>query len=397
MLARRRRLSNTDNTWPGFVDALSTLLLVIIFLLVVFFLSQFVLSQAVSKKDEALDSLQVELDELRMLLNIERVSSVKKDEKISSLLLSLDQSESEKAALNVEIMSLTARAEDAERQILDLRQQVEDANSQIRSQAEDLAATIGVLSEKDAYISRLEQSLAEQSAEREVDRSQIIVLGKDLEKQTRLTDAAQAQVEILNQQLTVLRAQLASLQDALDASDAKNKEQQVQIVDLGRRLNTALASKVQELKRYRSEFFGRLKETLGDRPDVQIVGDRFVFQSEVLFSSGSATLGMDGQSQLDMLATTLLEIADKIPADLPWILRIDGHTDSIPINNNQFRNNWALSGERALSVVEYLIRRGIPPQRLAAAGFGEYHPIDMGTDEIALRRNRRIEIKLTER
>lgn len=390
MLARRTRISASDNTWPGFVDALSTLLMVIIFLLVVFFLSQFILSQTVSQRDEALDLLRGELDELRVLLNLERTTSEQQRDRIQTLTATLNQFQTEKDALNLEIVSLTTRAETAEQSLLDLRTQFEDTTTALEEESARLSQTLEVLVDKDAQLVEQEDIISEQ-------RQRILVLGTDLDKQVELTDEAQAQLEILNQQLSALRAQLASLQQALEASEAENAEQQAQIADLGSRLNVALASKVQQLQRYQSQFFGRLRQALGDRPDIRVVGDRFVFQSEVLFGSGSAELGPEGQAQLATLANTLLEIADEIPDDLPWILRIDGHTDSIPIANAEFRNNWELSTGRALSVVENLVQQGIPADRLAAAGFGEFHPIEPGTDEIALRRNRRIEIKLTER
>ncbi|MGQ3028264.1 MAG: peptidoglycan -binding protein, partial [Ferrovibrionaceae bacterium] len=194
-----------------------------------------------------------------------------------------------------------------------------------------------------------------------------------------------------------LREQMASLQKALDASEAKDKEQEAQISDLGRRLNVALARKVEELSKYRSEFFGRLREVLGNRRDVQIVGDRFVFQSEVLFPSGSAELNDAGREQMAKLAKTLMEISAEMPQDLPWILRVDGHTDRIPIKTAQFPSNWELSTARAATVAKFLIGQGVPPNRIAAAGFGEFQPLDDRDDEIALRRNRRIELKLTER
>ncbi len=183
----------------------------------------------------------------------------------------------------------------------------------------------------------------------------------------------------------------------LDASEALSKKQKVQIANLGKRLNAALATKVQELSRYRSEFFGRLREVLGRQPGVRIVGDRFVFQSEVLFASGSAELGKQGTEQLGRLADTLLEISTKIPKDIDWILRIDGHTDKLPIKTAQFPSNWELSSARAISVVKFLKSREIPANRLVAAGFGEHQPLDDRDDEIGYRRNRRIELKLTQR
>jgi chemotaxis protein MotB len=218
-----------------------------------------------------------------------------------------------------------------------------------------------------------------------------------LAEQRELSEEAQLQVTLLNRQLAALRTQLAQLSEALELSEQKNVEQEVQIADLGKRLNVALASKVQELARYRSEFFGRLREILGNRQDIRIVGDRFVFQSELLFASGSATVADEGRPQLARLASTLKGIAADIPGDLEWVLRVDGHTDRAPINTYAFPSNWELSTARAVSVVKFLIEQGIPAERLAATGFGEFQPLDTGGDEIAYRRNRRIEFKLTER
>jgi chemotaxis protein MotB len=206
-----------------------------------------------------------------------------------------------------------------------------------------------------------------------------------------------AQVELLNQQIAALRRQLAALESALEASENKDKESQARLSDLGQRLNLALAQRVQELSRFRSEFFGRLRAILGDRPDIRVVGDRFVFQSEVFFDPGSAVIQPGGRNELDKLAGALQELEKQIPKDVAWVLRVDGHTDIRPIASAQFPSNWELSAARAISVVQYLIGKGISPQRLVAAGFGEFQPLDTATTDDAFRRNRRIELKLTER
>ena len=217
-----------------------------------------------------------------------------------------------------------------------------------------------------------------------------------MDKDTAL-QAAQDQAALLNRQIAALREQLAALSAALDVSEQKAKDQDVQIADLGKRLNVALANRVQELAQYRSEFFGRLREILGDRPDIRIVGDRFVFQSEVLFAPGSADLGPEARRELDLLAGALRQISAKIPPEIAWVLRVDGHTDRRPISTSQFPSNWELSTARATEVVKYLIEQKIPPDRLAAAGFGEYQPIEAANTDDAYRKNRRIEFKLTER
>ena len=194
-----------------------------------------------------------------------------------------------------------------------------------------------------------------------------------------------------------MRKQLAAIQQALEASEASGRESQAKIADLGQRLNVALAQKVQELARYRSDFFGRLRQILGTRPDIRVVGDRFVFESSVLFESAKADISPAGRTSLDSLAAAVLDLEREIPPDIPWILRVDGHTDSHAITGGQFKTNWELSAARAIAVVQYLISKGIEPTRLAAAGFGEFQPIDPGTDDVAMAHNRRIELKLTER
>ena len=218
-----------------------------------------------------------------------------------------------------------------------------------------------------------------------------------LTEERKISEAAKAQVALLNRQMAELRKQVARLNTALQASKAASTAQKAEIVNLGKRLNAALASKVQELARYRSEFFGRLRQVLGNRRDIRVVGDRFVFQSEVLFGSGSAEIGEKGKRQLTQLAQTLKSISAKIPKDLDWVLRVDGHTDRVPIKTAAFPSNWELSMARAISVVKFLISQGIPARNLAAAGFGEFRPLDARTDEIAYRRNRRIELKLDQR
>ena len=340
-LARARRDVGL-NYWPGFVDALSTLILGIIFLLSVFVVVQFYLTQEVSGKDTALNRLNTQIAQLSELLSLEKTGK------------------------------------------LDLEAQL----AQLRS---SLAASEG---ERDRY-KGLYEGLGSGAASAQ---GKIIEMSSQLDAEKRLSARALAQVEVLNQQIAALRRQLTALEDALDATEKRDKESQARIADLGQRLNVALAQRVQELSRYRSDFFGRLRAILGNRPDIRIVGDRFVFQSEVFFDSGKATLDKpEGRAELDALAGALLDLEKKIPGEIAWVLRVDGHTDVRPIYNPQFKSNWELSAGRAISVVQYLIAKGVSPQRLVAAGFGEYQPIDPEKTEEAFTRNRRIELKLTER
>jgi chemotaxis protein MotB len=278
----------------------------------------------------------------------------------------------------------------------ELRQQLEAANAQfadlqqklIASQAESTGLQ-QQLSQSQSQSTSLQQQLTASLA-------QIASLKEQLGTSAQQATESGLQVELLNRQLLALRDQLGKLTVALDASEAKAKADEVQVFDLGKRLNEALASKVEELARYRSEFFGKLREVLGNRPDVQIVGDRFIFQSEVLFATGSADIGEDGKRQLAAFADTLKAIGQKIPSDIDWLLRVDGHTDKQPYSG-PYGGNWELSAARAIAVVKFLIDQGIPPNRLVAAGFGEFRPLVDGDTQEDYRRNRRIELKLDQR
>src|SRR5512133_384247 len=337
-LARARR-DGGMNYWPGFVDALSTLILGIIFLLTVFVLVQFYLTQEVAGKDTALNRLNAQIAQLTELLSLEKTGKLSLEEQLSALRSSLTAAESERDRIKGLYDGVGSGAADAQGRVKELSGQL------------------------------------------------------DAEK--RITARALAQVEVLNQQIAALRRQLSALEEALDASEKKDKESQTRIADLGQRLNVALAQRVQELSRYRSDFFGRLRAILGNRPDIRIVGDRFVFQSEVFFDTAKASLdNPEGRAELDGLATALLELEKKIPGEIPWVLRVDGHTDVRGINSPQFKNNWELSVARALPAVPYRIGKGVSPQRLGAAGFGEFQPIDPDKTEEAYSRNRRIELKL---
>ena len=364
------------NIWPGFVDALTTLLLALVFLLTIFVLAQFYLGEALLGRDNALRQMQSDLGSMAELLSLERKAN-------QDLRLNIAQMSQELEA------SVTVRDELAERtralgiKLGDSERDMKDANAKIAGLANDIAALTALRDELEKKTAGL--------------ASRLETTDKNLIEERKVSESARAQVALLNRQMAALREQLASLNAALEASEKLSAEQKAQITTLGSRLNAALASKVQELSRYRSEFFGRLREVLGDHPDIRIVGDRFVFQSEVLFETGSADIGAAGAEQLSRLAGLLTELAKKIPPDIDWVLRIDGHTDRVPIATARFPSNWELSSARALSVLRLLMARGIPPNRLAAAGFGEFHPLDERRDEIAYRRNRRIEIKLTER
>lgn len=374
-----RRARHGVDIWPGFVDALANLLLVFIFILMVFVLAQFFLSQTLSGRDAALALLQGQVSELADLLALERRAKDDLSASVRSLTEELNASIAARDALGEQVLALTRRAEGAEAAAAE----GEQAQRQLVKLGNDIAALQALKEE----LEKQAASLSERAAE--ADRA--------LVEERELSETARAQVALLNQQMSALRDQIARLSEALAESEAKDREQQVEIASLGKRLNAALASRVQELARYRSEFFGRLREVLGDQPDIRVVGDRFVFQSEVLFETGSAEMEDQGRAQLERVAQALKDIATRIPPDIDWILQVEGHSDRVPIATPLFPSNWELSTARAMSVVRLLMAEGIPPSRLSAAGFGEFQPIDAGDDPAALRRNRRIEIKLTQR
>lgn len=336
----RSRRSQVTNYWPGFVDALSSLLLVIIFLLSLFMLSQFFLGQEISGKDTAMSRLNAQIAELTELLQLEKVNSSDLESTIATLSATLSSATTERDQMAAQMAGLGAGSDG-----------------------------------KDAQIAGLQSDLASE---------------QDLSRE------AAAQVALLNQQLAALRTQIGALEEALQASETQDTESRTQIADLGRRLNLALAQRVQDLSRYRSDFFGKLRQVLEGRADVRVVGDRFVFQSEVLFDAGEAAISDAGLTEMAKLASAIKELQTQIPDDVNWVLRIDGHTDKRPINTPEFPSNWELSAARAIAVTKYFVEQGIPAQHLVAAGFGDSRPIDNGDTEEAFARNRRIEFKLTD-
>jgi chemotaxis protein MotB len=303
---------------------------------------QFYLSQEVTGKDKALEQLNAKIAQLNDLLSLEKLADLNLNDQLSQLKAGLSSAEAE-------------------------RDRVKGLYDGLAGAGNDAAGRANELN-------------------------------KALDSEKSVSARALAQIEVLNQQISALRRQLAALEEALDASEKRDKESQGRIADLGSRLNVALAQRVQELSRYRSEFFGRLRTILGNRPDIRIVGDRFVFQSEVFFDTGQALLLPEGRAELDKVAGALTDLDKQIPGEIAWVLRVDGHTDARPITNSPlFKTNWELSSARSISVVQYLISLGVPAQRLVAAGFAEFQPLDTAQTEDAYKRNRRIELKLTER
>lgn len=439
----RRRGRQSANFWPGFVDALSTLVMVVVFVLMIFLVAQFYLTNALSGRDAALAKLNEQVAQLSELLALQEGENADLRQTLAQVTAQLADVQAERDDLSSQVVALLAAQKDLEGALAEAEaaasqaaadleaanQTVEADRDKIEAQLAELALLTSLRDQLTEEVARLSAALAAAQAEalaaqelHESDleslkhalaaaeaenaklKEELAALSQEksagesaLAEQTTLTEEAKAQIEALNAQLALLRQQLARISVALEASEAKAAAQDIQIANLGERLNQALADKVQELARYRSEFFGRLKEVLGDRQDIRVVGDRFVFQSEVLFDVGQAELGESGKVQLASLATTLKDLTAAIPTDLDWVLQVNGHTDKLPIVNAPFASNWELSAARAISVVKFLIEQGIPPERLAAAGYGEFQPIEAGDTPEAYQANRRIELKLTNR
>ena len=341
MIGSRRRSRSTTNVWPGYVDALSALLRLVIFMLLVYVVSQLYLSQTLSDRDTQLARLNAQLNELSELLGLE---------------------ENRSEALENQLTSLQERNNSLVGQLESTREQLMRQTAMADAQSERLA-----------------------SMEESIDEKDDISAGQ------------QAMILRLSNQIASLREQLRQIASALELQEQMTADKEQELEQVSRRLNTLLAERVNQLEQYQSEFFARLRDILAGNENVRIVGDRFLLPSELLFASASAELGEEGRQELDKLAKLLLDVSAKIPEDVDWILRIDGHTDVIPINTPRFPSNWELSTARAVAVVRYLAAQGVPERRMAAAGFGEFFPVAEGTSPEALQRNRRIELKLTDR
>ena len=378
MARSRSRTRRSADIWPGFVDAISTLLLVLIFLLTIFISSEFLLSKLLTNKDDALEDLNVQIYQLSELLSLEKrenkdlTSTISKlndklnDSSVTSDLLSMEFSNLKNK--NIELNSLLNSLKESTSLIKKENKNLDIKNSNIESELKKLLSTL-----KATKVNLIKA-----------------------EEEVKLSEAAKNQVSLLNMQVAELREQLNIIQNLLDINLEDIKKKDIQIVELGRKLNTALAVKVGELTQYKSEFFGRLRSILGNRDDIQIVGDRFIFQSEVLFASGSAEVAIEGVLELTKLSKILLDITKDIPTDIPWVLQIQGHTDQNPINTPLYPSNWELSAARAISVGRVLISSGVSSDKISVAGFAEFQPLELGNSPSSFRKNRRIEIKLTQ-
>ena len=412
-------------TWPGFVDALATLLMVIIFVLLVFVLIQVNLAYRVAGQDATMNDMRAQIVDLGELLNLERKANEDLSAELARISDSLADATRERDALEAQLAdtstTLSIREGEIER-LTTLQRETQTALQTAQLTLEQriaaLESTEAALTDSQRRIEELEltledriaaleasrSALADSEAKRAATQTELAALSArnaaSLQRVDELEEknaASQAEIVRMTNAVTALRLRIEELTTLLAEKEAQAARDKIAIASLGKSLNNALASRVQELQRFRSEFFGRLRDVLRGRDDVRIVGDRFVFQSEVLFAQGQADIAAEGETQLAQLAVALNQIAAEIPDDIDWVLQVEGHTDDIPVRAGRFADNWDLSTERALSVVRFLADQGLPPNRLAAAGYGEFQPLDRADSDEARRRNRRIEMKLTQR
>ena len=376
MLQNRIRKKQLDYTWPGFVDALSSLLMVIIFVLMIFVISQFFISQKMSGQDEALIKLKQNLTELSELLSLERGTT----------------------------SELTSQLSVLEEKIIVIKEELIKEKEITKQYQEEIRGTQNIIALNESEINELKISLEEKIKNTTQLRNKVSDLDKqvnqknlEIQSKDKILKANKEEVNQLISTTLKLKNKLTQLQTLLSAYKAKDKKENVKTLNLGKDVNSALARRVEELEKFKSDFFGRVKELIKGRKEIRIVGDRFVFQSEVLFSLGSEELGVEGQLEMQKLAATLMEIEKSLPTDIDWILQIEGHTDSLPVKKGQtYRDNWELSTKRALSVLRFLIKQGIDPNRLSASGYGSFQPIDKKNTKSARMKNRRIEMKITQ-
>ena len=424
-LARRSSPRDQGLIWPGFVDGLATLLMVIIFVLMVFFLIQINLAQRLLGQDEALTELRLEINELTSLLNMEREENDALSLKRQQLQIALDESYANALSLEDRLASMEKALlilEDEKLSLLAERDALaSDKNTLTVSRDSLEAETAKLIAERDLLLEKIAEMQtnidglttriataeeAEASANTEISDLEARLANMEDRIATLLTERGQSKRDLsasrneileMTTAMLALQQRLEQLQALLDEKTTEAREAKQVTANLTRQLNEALSNKVAELTRFRSDFFGRLREVLKYRTDIKIVGDRFVFQSEVLFEQGSADIGQQGEKQLDELASALMQLTEQIPDDIDWILQVDGHTDNLPIYTTEFSDNWELSTARAVSVVRYLVKSGIDPKRMAANGYGEFQPIDPADTPEARSNNRRIEFKLTSR
>ncbi len=356
---------------------------------------------AIKNKNEELIKLNNELEKTNLQLSLrdeELQNQISQYQELTNDLLEINDSLGLKDASlkeqldairfkNEELARLNKNLIQKDSTIFNLRGKISELNDILSLSQEKQEEQLEKLELLDNQITFLQQE----------NQNQIETSLEEIKKMENQASKTLEQVEILSLQIDTLQQEIATLNIALEASERDTLIKDLEIEVLGERLNKALTSKVFELQKYRSEFFGKIKSILGDREDIKIVGDRFIFESELLFESASADLEMSGKQKLSEIGLTLKETTNQIPNDIDWIIMVEGHTDKRPIQTAQYPSNWELSSARANSVLKLLLELGFAPNKLAAAGYGEFYPISEGETDSDYQQNRRIELKLTSR
>jgi len=345
----------SGDIWPGFTDALAGILLVLIFLITIFVVTGQMLSNNLSGRDATIMKLNEQISQLESMLGAKSKETVRLR---AALLMNKQRMES----LQTELASLRDREKELEAQ----KNVLETQKNTLETQKNTL-------------------------------ETQKNTLATEIERKT-------SESEELLQRVTAMKVELANLNRLIEESrvrQARIEQEKAQLksqaATLSQRLNLLLAERVKLLNTYRSDFFGKMREVIGENnPDIRIIGDRFILQSEVLFPSGAADLSRKGKRQLLRITKLLKKLSQHIPKDIPWVIQVSGHTDDVPIRTANFPSNWELSSSRALNVVRFLVDTGrFPPSHLSATGYGKFHPLVKGVSEKARRQNRRIELKIT--
>ncbi len=365
----------------------------------------------ISEKENLLSSKDQEISLQDALIEQKDETIITLDDLIEKQALDIDQLNQMIAQITEEL-SLSLQEKDILIGRLDtLNKEQETLRNNLSELGGQNEALIGKLSDSQGKIQSLlsslsstkdiNQNLQNKISEVEIQnqdlKDQITNLEEDTFSKTTDLNEALAKISRLSDDIKILSNEIQLLNNLLDSKEAEIANSKIELGELGDRLNRVLTSEIFKLQKYKSEFFGKLSEALGDRDDIQIKGDRFIFQSEILFDSGSAEIQTQGRVALSLIAKTLIDLTNEIPSDLNWVLQVDGHTDKIPISTSQFPSNWELSHSRALEVVKFFIQQGIPANKLSANGYGEYQPIQLGDSKEELKQNRRIELKITQR
>jgi chemotaxis protein MotB len=352
--------------------------------------------QEISLQDALIDQKDEKILTLDDLIEKQALDIDKLNQMIAQITEELSLSLQDKKQLQGKLEILNKEQELLKNNLSKLGGQNEALVNQLSDSQGKIQSLLDSLSSTKEFNQNLQSQISKVEGQNQELRDQITNLEDVSSTKTTDLNEALAKISRLSDDIKILSNEIQLLNNLLDSKEAEIASSKIELGELGDRLNRVLTSELFKLQQYKSEFFGKLSEALGDRDDIQIKGDRFIFQSEILFDSGTAEIQTQGRVALSLIAKTLIDLSDQIPSELNWILQVDGHTDKVPISTNQFPSNWELSHARALEVVKFFIQQGIPANKLSANGYGEFQPINLGDAIEDLKQNRRIELKITQ-